>query len=130
MLRSSFLAYSPDRFITLVQGSLQLLDTASLPPPPPLLPQPVETSQSQSQRETQSQSQCQEGLLDDLGTESWIISSAIDASPDSMNLLPDRIAVMDLGNFILIRAGLDVDDAGGLINGLIGWCVLVNWCVG
>jgi hypothetical protein len=63
MLRSVFLAFSPDHFFTLVQGSLQLLDPSS---------------------------------------------------PDSMNMLPDHIAVIDLGNFILIRAGMDVDDEGML----------------
>jgi hypothetical protein len=90
MLRSVFLSYSPDHFFTLVQGSLQLLDVSSLPPPDQRLG----------------------GQVDDLTIESWIISSAINASPDSMNLIPDRIAVIDLGNFILIRAGMDVDDTG------------------
>ena len=105
MLRSSFLAYSPDRFITLVQGSLQLLDVSSL-----VLPLPPAASQTQTQtwRRNQEHDLCP----DDLNIESWIISSAINASPDSMNLLSDRIAVMDLGNFILIRAGVDVEDAG------------------
>lgn len=87
-MRSVFLSFSPDHFLTLVQGSLQLLDVSSLP----------------------------EGVhRDELSMESWIITSAINASPDSMNLLPDRIAVIDLGNFILMRAGIDVDDAGWLM---------------
>ena len=85
MLRSVFLAFSPDHFFSLVQGSLQLLDATSL---------------------------SLAGGLDDLAIESWIITSAVNASPDSMNMLPDRIAVIDLGNFVLIRAGMDVDDDG------------------
>lgn len=87
MLRSTFMSFSPDHFFTLAQGSLQLLDTSSL---------------RDQRREA----------VDDIAIESWIISSAINASPDSMNLLPDRIAVVDLGNFILIRAGVDIDDEG------------------
>lgn len=89
MLRSVFLAFSPYHFFTLVQGSLQLLDPSSLP------------------------AQCLQ-RVDELAIESWIITSATNASPDSMNMLPDHIAVIDLGNFILIRAGMDVDDEGML----------------
>ena len=72
-----------------MQGSLQLLNVSSLP---------SEVIEKEK--------------VDDLTIESWIISNAVDASPDSMNLLPDHVSVIDLGNFILIRAGIDVEDEG------------------
>jgi hypothetical protein len=88
-LRSRFLSYSPSLSQGLVQARLEVCDPAKCPPAL-LYPSPGGEQQAAA----------------DL--EEWIIMALDEVPADSMALLPHLLAVVDMGDRLVVRLGRDL----------------------
>eukprot|EP00602_Paraphysomonas_sp_CaronLab_P007992 CAMPEP_0185034736 /NCGR_PEP_ID=MMETSP1103-20130426/24863_1 /TAXON_ID=36769 /ORGANISM="Paraphysomonas bandaiensis, Strain Caron Lab Isolate" /LENGTH=865 /DNA_ID=CAMNT_0027571513 /DNA_START=115 /DNA_END=2709 /DNA_ORIENTATION=- len=101
LARSWFLSFTPQQFSQLVQPIVQVFDPSTCPPAI-LCPPSSDASQLQ---DTQPEG--------DSDLEEWVIMALDDVPADSLQLLPNLIAVIDLGDKMVVRVGRDIDSKYG-----------------